>query len=92
MKRVRSECKGGLDHTRGNFAASAAFTSATVATSAGFSSLSETGKPRRSVDLPAAAMVSESIERNRDPNTVRQFPAFIYLFISEQVVACDFKR
>ena len=89
---MRSECKGRRDHTRGNFAASAAFTSATVATSAGFSSLSETGKPRRSVDLPAAAMVSESIECNRDPTRSGQFPTFIYLFISEQVVACDFKR
>jgi len=91
---VRSECNGRRDHTRGNFAASAAFTSATVATSAGFSSLSETGKPRRSVDLPAAAMVSESIECNRDATRTRsgQFPTFIYLFITEQVVACDFKR
>jgi hypothetical protein len=35
-----------------------------VATSAGFSSLSETGKPRKSVDLPVAVTVSESIARN----------------------------
>jgi len=58
---VPSESKAQLDRTWGNFAASAVFTSATVATSTGFSSLSETGKPRKRVDLPAAVMVSEFI-------------------------------
>jgi hypothetical protein len=61
---VSSECKNQwLDRTLGNFAASAAFTSATVATSADFSSLREMGKPRKSVDLPVAVMVSELIAR-----------------------------
>ena len=35
-----------------------------VAASAGFPSLRETGKPRKSVDLPVAVMVSELIARN----------------------------
>jgi hypothetical protein len=51
----------GRDHTRGALAASVAFTSATVATSAGLSTLSVIGKPRKSVDLPVAEMVSEVI-------------------------------
>lgn len=61
-----SKCRGQwwLDRTWGNFAASAAFTSATVATSTGFSSLRETGKPRKSVDLPVTVMVSELIARS----------------------------
>ncbi len=58
---MSSRCKVQLDRTWGNFATSAAFTSATVATSAGFSSLRETGKPHKSVDLPVAVTVSELI-------------------------------
>jgi type IV secretory pathway VirB2 component (pilin) len=48
----------GYDRTRGSFVASVAFTSATVATSAGLLILSMMGKPRKSVDLPVAEMVS----------------------------------
>jgi hypothetical protein len=48
----------GFDRTRGSLFASVALTSATVATSAGLSTLSLMGKPRKSVDLPVAEMVS----------------------------------
>jgi hypothetical protein len=76
------------DHTWGNFAASAALTSATVEASAGFLSLSETGKPRKSVDLPVAAMFSELIVRNSARMRWGQSTySFIYLFIR----ASDFK-
>src|SRR5579863_7860975 len=54
-----------LDRTRGSFAARAALTSATVATSADLAILSEIGRPFRSGDLPVAATVSETIERGK---------------------------
>jgi hypothetical protein len=50
-----------LDRTRGSLAASAALTSATVATSTGLVMLSEMGKPFKRGDLPVAATVSETI-------------------------------
>jgi hypothetical protein len=83
-KRVSREYK---DHTWGNFAASAALTSATVAASAGFSSLSETGKPRKSVDLPVAAMFSELIVRNRLKRVGGNPLIFLFIYLSiEQVI------
>ena len=89
---MSSECEGqGPDRTWGNFAASAAFTSAMVATSAGCSSLRETGRPRRSVDLPVAVMVSELIARNsarrleRVGVTVGQFRPIIYAYLRQSL-------
>jgi hypothetical protein len=78
---MSSECKGQLDRTWGNFAASATFTSATVATSAGFSSLRETGKPRKSVDLPVAVMDSELIAGKSARTRCGQFLPIIYAYL-----------
>ena len=45
----------------GNFAANAAFTSATFATSTGLSMVIAKGKPRKRVDLPVEETVKEVI-------------------------------
>lgn len=61
--RRKDACKAQLDRTRGSFAARAALTSATVATSSDLLIVSEIGKSWKRGDLPVAAMVSEIIVR-----------------------------
>lgn len=90
---MSSECKGQwLDRTWGNFAASAAFTSATVVTFTGFSSLRETGKPRKSVDLPVAVMVSELIARNSAQTRRAISTNYLCLFMAIGIRLCSSAR
>jgi hypothetical protein len=78
-----------VDRTWGSFAASAVFTSATVAASADFSSLRETGKPRKSVDLPVAVMVSELIVHNSTRTRRAISTNYLCLFTAIPIGKCS---